>query len=188
VGSRNEAKLEAVRRGFAPFVGSCEVRGCTVESGVSDQPIGFDEIVTGARNRAHQSYALGNCDLAVGIEDGLVALPMLPTGYVNLGCCVIFDGQREAFGLSSGFEYPPACVVEATCFERRPIGEVFERVFQGRPERELGPGAGNIGCLTHGILTRADYGSHAVMCALVRLLHPDLYTADSHAYGGSTRP
>jgi len=180
VGSKNAAKLEAVRIAFGEFFSECEVSGHEVSTGVSEQPIGFDEIVTGARNRAHLSYSVGNCDLGVGIEDGLVPLHPMPTGYINLGFCVIYDGRQEAFGHSSGFEYPPPCIEAATGFDREPIGMVFERVFEGRDRVVPRAGAGNIGRLTHGKLTRAEYGSHAVMCALVRLLHPDLY-----AHGGS---
>ena len=36
--------------------------------------------------------------------------------------------------------------------------------------------SGNIGKLTLGVLPRSDYARHAVLCALVSFLHPDLYT------------
>jgi len=175
VGSQNSAKLEAVRRGLAPFFPSFELQGCDVASGVSEQPIGFDEIITGARNRALRSFELGNCDLAAGIEDGLVSVSAVPTRYINLGCCVLYDGEQESFGFSSGFEYPQVCIEAATAFDRVPVGDSFERVFQGREAIDAGPWAGNIGRLTQGVLSRADYGAHAVICALIRLLHPDIY-------------
>ena len=179
VGSANAAKLEAVRSGLARFFPDFEVEGREVPSGVSEQPVGLDEIIQGARNRARRSFAQGNCDLSAGIEDGLVPMPFVPTGYVNLGCCALYDGQQEAYGFSSGFEYPPACVAEATRFARVPIGEAFQRLFEPRAgDPEPGPWAGNIGRLTGGVLSRADYGSHAVICALVRFLHPELYAQE----------
>jgi non-canonical (house-cleaning) NTP pyrophosphatase len=70
VGSRNTAKLEAVRRGLAPFFAGVDVVGCDARSGVDEQPLGFAEIVAGARNRARGGHAAGDCDLAAGIEDG----------------------------------------------------------------------------------------------------------------------
>ena len=70
VGSLNRAKLEAVRRGLAPFFDQLEVEALEGPSGVSEQPLGFDEILLGARARARQSVAAGNCDLGAGIEDG----------------------------------------------------------------------------------------------------------------------
>ena len=37
------------------------------------------------------------------------------------------------------------------------------------------PGVGNVGKLTLGVLTRSEYARHAVLCALIAFLHPDLY-------------
>jgi inosine/xanthosine triphosphatase len=176
VGSANAAKLEAVRRGLSPLFGDVDVEPWPVDSGVPEQPIGFDEIIAGARARARAAHAGGNCDLAAGIEDGLIPLPGTRTGYLNVGCCALFDGEEEFLGLTSGFEYPPACVEEATGPRRTPIGDAFDAVFrppEGWPAPE--PFSGNIGRLTGGVLTRAEYGAQAVTCAAVRLLHPRLY-------------
>jgi inosine/xanthosine triphosphatase len=178
VGSRNAAKLEAVRRGLAPFFSEVVVVGSDAPSGVDPQPLGFPEIVAGARNRARASHT-SDCDLAAGIEDGLVAVAEVETGWLNVGCCVLYDGAREGLGFSAGFEYPPACIAEATARPRTPIGDAFDRRFMPRPgARDPGTGAGNIGRLTEGVLTRADYGAQAVTCAWVRFLHPTLYAGE----------
>jgi inosine/xanthosine triphosphatase len=180
VGSRNAAKLEAVRRGLAPFFARVEVIGGEAASRVDSQPLGFAEIVAGARNRARASHSVGECDLAAGIEDGLIRVPEVTTGWLNVGCCALFDGSREGLGFSAGFEYPPECVAEATRSPRTPIGDAFDRRFAARPgARDPGPGAGNIGRLTEGALTRADYGAQAVTCAWLRFLHPELYAGES---------
>jgi len=185
VGSLNHAKLEAVRRGLAPFFDRVELEGCAAASGVPEQPLGLEEIVAGARARARQSLATaqGNWDLGAGIEDGLIPVPGAQTGYLNVGCCVLFDGQEESLGLSAGFEYPPACVAAATGPERTPVGGSFDRLFlaAGREAPDPGSGAGNIGRLTGGHLTRAEYGAQAVTCAFVRRLHPRLYEATAGA-------
>jgi inosine/xanthosine triphosphatase len=180
VGSRNVAKLEAVRRGLAPFCARVEIEAVDVESGVDAQPLGFAEIVAGARNRARGAQRTGACDLAAGIEDGLVPLADARTGWLNVGCCVLLDGEREALGFSAGFEYPPACVARATAEPRTPIGDVFDALYRA-PGGLADPGtaSGNIGRLTGGALDRAAYGAQAVTCAYVRFLHPTLYTGAS---------
>ncbi len=179
VGSLNAAKLEAVRRGLAPFFASVQVEPLEVRSSVPDQPLGFGEILSGARERARQSIAAGNCDLGVGIEDGLVSLEGTSARYLNVGCCVFFDGKQESVGLSAGFEYPSACVESATGPARIPVGTSFDEIFEAPPGwTDPGPGAGNIGRLTGGVLTRVDYGAQAVMCAFVRWLHPALYRGE----------
>ena len=176
LGSRNAAKLHAVEIGLAPFFDEVRVSGSEVTSGVDEQPLGFEEIVSGARNRAHASWGAGTRDLAVGIEDGLVQVPATRTGWVNIGCCVIYDGVQDAMGFSAGFEYPPACVSAATGIPRTPVGTAFEALFAPPPGWPAPrPDDGNIGSLTGGHLSRAGYAAQAVTCAYVRLLHPGLY-------------
>jgi inosine/xanthosine triphosphatase len=182
VGSRNTAKLEAVRRGLAAFFTRVEVEAVDVASGVDAQPLGFAEIVAGARERARGAQRTGACDLAVGIEDGLVPIAETQSGWANIGACVLLDGRREAIGFSAGFEYPPACVRAASATPRTPIGDAFDALYRA-PSGLADPGvsAGNIGRLSGGALTRADYGAQAVICAFVQLLHPDLYATDACA-------
>jgi inosine/xanthosine triphosphatase len=191
VGTLNAPKIEAVRAALTPYAPDVVVEGVEVSSGVSEQPVGWDEIVTGARNRARGAWASGTCDLAVGIEDGLFEL-VLPDGgereVLNVACACVVAGSHESLGFSSAFAYPPSCV-EPALAERVPIGDVFDRVFrevagpdspdQGDSGGPSGLGTGNIGKLSRGVLTRSDYGRHAVLCALVRFLHPALYDRES---------
>jgi inosine/xanthosine triphosphatase len=181
VGSGSPPKLQAVRDALAAFAPAAEVQGVAVASGVAEQPVGFAEIAAGARNRARAAFASGSCDLAVGYEDGLVELPGTAEGWFNVGCAAVVDALREGLGFSSGFAYPPVCARRAVS-ERAPIGELFDAFWRAhRPaEGARAPSArdqGNIGKLTSGALVRADYARHAVLCALVSFLHPDLYRA-----------
>ncbi len=177
VGSANPPKLQAVREALAALAPAAEVTGLAVESGVAGQPLGFAEIAAGARNRARAAWADGGCDLAVGYEDGLVEIPGTAEGWFNVGCAAVVGRGREGLGFSSGFAYPPACTGRAVA-ERAPIGDVFDAFWRARRGAERGPSAlaqGNVGKLTAGALPRADYARHAVLCALVSFLHPDLY-------------
>jgi inosine/xanthosine triphosphatase len=189
VGSSSAPKIQAVSEALSSFGLAPRVEGSPVESGVPEQPVGFDEILRGARARAEAALALGACDLAVGIEDGLVTLPGvssiagLASPTLNLGCAWLSDGRRESFGLSSAFGYPDACA-EAAVRDREPIGDLFDELWRGREDSASaqspsGRGIGNIGKLTLGVLTRAEYARHAVVCGLVRYLHPDLYWSGS---------
>lgn len=180
LGSHNDAKLEAVRRGLGAFFERVDLEAVAAESGVSPQPLGLDEIILGARSRARQSWDSERCELSAGIEDGLIALAAASTGWLNVGCCVLYDGRVWGLGLTAGFEYPPACVGAATAEPRTPIGDAFDASFEPPPgwPRALS-GWGNIGQLTGGVLTRAEYGAQAVCCAFVRLLHPALYDVGS---------
>jgi inosine/xanthosine triphosphatase len=166
VGSTNPPKLEGVRSALAAFSRDVRVEGIDLESGVPDQPLGFEEIVEGARNRASGARRSGTCDLGVGYEDGLVAIPEPAGGWLNVGCAAVSDGVRISIGLSSGFSYPPACAEQADRFWR-------ERRGDSAVSAELS--IGNVGKLTGGALTRAEYTRHAVLCALTPFIHSDLY-------------
>ena len=181
VGSTNGPKIAAVRAALSAFAGEVEVRGLQVASGVPDQPLGFGEIVGGARNRALAALKAAPCDLAVGIEDGLVEIAGVPGGRLNVGCAALTDGTRVSIGLSSGFAYPPE-VSRTAVAGREPIGELFDTLWAARRGTPSGPpsalGVGNVGRLSLGVLTRAEYARHAVLCALLPFLHPDLYPVE----------
>lgn len=182
MGSTNPPKLAGVRAALASFLPGLAVEAVAAESGVSDQPLGFAEIARGARQRALEARGGDGGALGVGYEDGLVQVPdgAGSSVWMNVGCAALAHPAGVALGLSSGFAYPPACVAPAV--ERRePIGDVFDRFFRAyRPTAERGASAlsvGNVGKLSDGALPRAEYTRHAVLCALVQLLHPALYRA-----------
>ena len=183
VGSANVPKIEAVRAALAPYTVDVRVEGIAVASDVPEQPVGLEEIVRGARNRAARAALAGgsSCDLGVGIEDGLLDLRELGAPgleSVNIGCAAVTDGRRTSVGFSSAFPYPAQCADRAIR-DRAPIGELFDSLWeQAKGERASVPSArtlGNVGKLTLGVLPRSDYARHAVLCALVSFLHPDLY-------------
>jgi len=206
VGTENRAKLAAVEEALAPFAeasSELEIVPVRVASDVPEQPIGWSEIVAGARNRARAAFASGECALAVGIEDGLVRLSSEPPetdrrDYFNVGCAWVTDGEREGHGFSSGFAYPPGSL-EPAIRDQAPIGDLFDDLWRNHrsaprpsavpasasgsaegstPPAKVAPsgrGGGNIGLLTGSRLERAAYGCQAVVCALVRFLHTDLY-------------
>jgi inosine/xanthosine triphosphatase len=182
VGSVNEPKLAAVRSAIGAYAPDAEIEGVAVASGVPEQPVGFEEVIRGARNRAAEALKGSPCDLGIGIEDGLVPLP---TGgsegeivHLNIGCVAVTDGRRTSIGFSSAFGYPPDCSTPAVR-DREPIGAVFDRHWEARcGESVAKPSAlstGNIGRLSNGVLPRAEYARHGVLCALVAFVQPDLY-------------
>jgi len=185
VGSLSEPKLVAVRSAIGAYVPDAKVEGVEVTSGVPEQPVGFEEIIRGARNRAAGALGGPSCDLGVGIEDGLVPLPVSnfagEVAYLNIGCVAITDGGRTSIGFSSAFGYPLECSIPAVR-DREPIGAAFDRLWEAhRGESAVKPSAlstGNIGRLSIGVLPRAEYARHGVLCALVAFLQPDLYGLD----------
>lgn len=196
VGSENPPKIAGVRAAVAAFAPEVSVEGVAVASGVAEQPVGFEEILAGARRRAEGARESGPCDLAVGYEDGLVRVDGPDGRWFNVGCAAVSDGAREGLGLSAGFRYPPGCA-ERAATGREPIGELFDRLWRARggvSMRRAEPGepsalsVGNVGKLTGGALTRADYTRQAVLCALARFLQPELFEGIEGVVDGEGAP
>jgi inosine/xanthosine triphosphatase len=177
VGSTNPPKLEGVRSALVSFAPGAEIEGVDVSSGVPEQPLGFPEIVAGARQRAAAARKRGPCDLSVGYEDGLVEISAAGRWF-NIGCAALDDGETVSLGLSSGFAYPPECVRRAIG-ERLSIGDLFDHFWRDHMGETASHASalsvGNVGKLTDGALPRSDYTRQAVLCALAELLHQDLY-------------
>jgi inosine/xanthosine triphosphatase len=165
VGSLNPVKLEAIRTVMAARFPQAAFQPVAVDSEVSVQPLGLDETLRGARNRARKAYV--ECDLSVALESGLIPVPQTATGYMNLTACAIFDGREMFLGLGPAFELP-------TDVTRLVVEDGLEldpavRLAGLTDNERIGYAQGIIGILSAGRVTRLDYSKPAVSMALVRM-------------------
>ena len=88
VGSKNPNKIDAVKEVLAlyPNFSGAIVEGIAADSGVYKQPTSIEETVQGAINRAKNSFK--DCDLSIGLESGLIAVPQTKSGYMDRGHCL----------------------------------------------------------------------------------------------------
>ncbi|MDI9618684.1 inosine/xanthosine triphosphatase [Methanothermobacter sp.] len=168
VGSTNPVKVKATANVLGKIFDEIEVRGVEVDSGVSDQPVGLEETVKGAINRARGAFS--NCELSVGIESGLHRVPGTITGFVDLQWCAIYDGDHVTLGVSAGFEYPPLVVEEV--LSGREVGEVMDELTG---VDELGRKRGAVSFLSHGMLDRVGNTEQCVLMAMIPRMNPSLY-------------
>lgn len=166
VASLNKNKIDAVEEVFRSF----KVEGFACDSGVSEQPDTFQDIIRGAINRA-KSVFKRTCEYSIGIEDGIAPVPGTRSGYMNFCVCAIFDGKRIFLGLGPAFEYPAECT-RRVLDEGITISEAFTP-FTGRSG--IGYEEGIIGWLTNGAINRKDYTKHAVEMAKIQIDNPELY-------------
>ena len=168
VGSTNPVKIKAVEEVLRAFYPEVEVFGVEVSSGVSAQPVGVQETVQGAVNRARAALKQG--DIGVGIEAGLIEVPFTLTGYMDVQFCAISDGEFTSLGAGSGFEYPPQVVREV--LRGREVGEVMEKLSG---IAEIGRKGGAIGFLSKGKLNRKELTKQAVLMAMLPRINRELY-------------
>lgn len=159
VGSTNRTKVEAARAVAAAYFPGAAVVPVAVESGVRRQPMGQQETLEGARNRALRALEAIGADLGVGMEAGVAIYEQ--TGLL-MGWCVAVDRQgREAAGC--GLVIPLPSDVTAALLQGRELGDVVSE-RSGIPR--VSQAMGTVGLLTRGYVTRRQTWEMAAAYAL----------------------
>lgn len=168
VGSRNQAKVEAVRSVFQRVWPDCTVRGHEVEipESISDMPIG-EQIRLGARYRARAVMGPGVA-FGVGAEGGVQFVD--GKAYL-LNWCVIADPDGRLYESPSPWVRLPEVWGEAVR-QGKELGPLVAE-WSGRPDINQKEGA--IGILTKGLVDRQQFFEQALLCALAPLIVPELY-------------
>ncbi|MGE3770645.1 MAG: DUF84 family protein [Bdellovibrionales bacterium] len=166
LGSKNAAKVAAVEKALRAYWDDVVVTGIDVPSGVPAQPLGHDETMRGAINRARAAYAASpDCDMAVGLEGGVVDIAGQP---VLMGYAVVTDGARECVVPTAGIPLPYAW------------GEALKAGAELRPYvmatgLDYDYNAGTPGVLTNNRIMREDMFGMALTAAMAPWVNPQAY-------------
>ena len=163
VGSANPVKVAAVRSVMERIYGEVRITSIDVPSGVPPQPFG-DQTHQGSVNRA--KAALGNHDMAVGIEAGV--FEMLDGLYDIQHCTVITRDGRMTFGQGSGFRYPDS--IADLVRKGMTVGEAVKQVYGNT---EIGKKQGAIGLLSNGLIDRKTLTEQSIIAAMIPRLRSD---------------
>jgi len=169
VGSQNPVKIKAAKNVLEKIYKEVQIKGVKIDPGVPDQPIGLEQTIKGAINRARRAYK--DCDLSMGIESGLLQAPHTLTGYIDLQWCATYNGKTTTLGVSAGFEYPPQ-VMKRVLEERREVGDIMDKITG---IKNLGEKTGAIAILTRGLLDRTENTEQCILMAMIPHLNPKLY-------------
>ncbi|MFX0069962.1 MAG: inosine/xanthosine triphosphatase [Candidatus Hermodarchaeota archaeon] len=180
VGSLNPSKINAVKKAFNVYFNRVQILSIKVDSKVPDQPIGLNNIINGAKNRAQSalSYLIekekwSRNIYGVGIEAGLVKISLARTNYMDFQFCVIIDENKNiTLGSGIGFEYPPSVINEIFSDKNLEIGDVMGRLANNL---NLKNEAGAISYLSKNTIIRTDILKQAVICALLPRINKKLY-------------
>jgi len=169
VASQNPVKIQAALGGFQKmFPGETfQAEGVSAPSGVSDQPMGDEETLQGALNRAGSARRLApDADYWVGIEGGCHEMD---GDLLTFAWIVVMSGERTGRARTGTFSLP----VEVARLVREGVelGEADDRVFRRSNSKQ---GNGAVGLLTRDVIDRTGYYEHAVILALVPFRNPDL--------------
>ncbi|MDA0208514.1 MAG: inosine/xanthosine triphosphatase [bacterium] len=174
IASKNPVKMNAVKRGFEQVFTheSFSFEGISVSSGVPDQPIGYDETLLGAKNRAkHAMHEMSAADYWVGIEGGVER-----NGEdMEVFACIHIRSQHLEGNARTGTFFLPPKIIQLVN-EGYELGQADDIVF-GRENSKQG--SGSVGILTNDLIDRTHYYMHATVLALIPFMHPELYLSHS---------
>lgn len=175
VGSQNKTKIHAVHDAIALYptlFPNPEISGVSIRIPEFGHPKNLRQTVKGAVTRAKKAFR--DCDYSIGLEGGLMKVPYSKSGFMEVGVCAIFDGEKIYLGLSPAFEWPTK-VTELILSKQADASQAFTQLGL-TPHKKLGNVTGGaIGFLTEQKLTREDFTKYSIIMALIQLEKPTLY-------------
>ncbi len=167
VGSKNPVKVNAAKKAFSRFFDNVDIRGVSVDSGVSDMPLTRKETKQGAINRAKKSLEIG-ADFGVGIEGGV---DEDEHGMFLFGVVAIVDKNNNlSLAGSEGFLLPEKIAEKIR--NGRELGPVMDE-YTGMHNVKQNSGA--IGYFTKNHVTRTSSFEQSIILALVKFVNKDIY-------------
>ena len=174
----NPVKIAAVRAVLERVGARARVDGIAVASGVSDQPVGDDETIRGATQRARAVLAQTDADFGVGLEGGVVDERGVDGADGFMRTCawaaVVARDGRVGTGGSLAMTLPAR--VASLVRDGVELGHAMDRVTGGQDTKR---GAGAVGILTAGLVDRQRAYESLVTYALAPFLTPALYDEEA---------
>lgn len=170
VGSKNPVKISCTEDAFTQaFNTSFLVEGIHVFSGVPDQPVGDEQTLLGAKNRAQNSQdVFPEANFWVGIEGGVDedAHGMFAFAWIYI------LGKNGRKGLAkTGCFYLPKKVADLVK-DGMELGKADDLVFDRENSKQSG---GSVGILTRGVVNRSAYYEQAIILALIPFLNENIH-------------
>ena len=181
IGSGNPVKVNAVKnvfkKAFVKFrkAGLCQSPALSiffvnfeVNSSVSDQPIGDDEIIKGAINRAKLARKKSGADFGVGLEGGVIETKF---GMMESAWCAVVNNKKTV-SLGGGMHFLIPKKIAKRIRRGEELGPIMDDLT-GREEVKKQGGAVEV--FTKGLLTRTSAYCHLVKMALSKFLAPEWF-------------
>jgi len=170
IASKNPVKIKATKMAFEKVFPreNFKFEGVSVSSNVSNQPIGDEETMVGASNRAENAMNfIPDADYWVGIEGGV---EKTKHGVGSFSWVVIRSKKKKGKAKGNIF-FLPKKVVELID-QGKELGDADDIVFGDNNSKQKN---GSVGILTGNIINRTDYYYTTLVLALIPFKNPSLY-------------
>ena len=180
VGSGNPVKKNAAFKGFnAVWPGEvCAVLVVKFDSLVSIQPMTDTETILGAQYRAKNALELcPSARFGVGLEGGV---QQIGDQWFETGWAVIRNRSTGVYGIASSIRMllPSKAMDLITSGQCVELGGAIDKLFALQDIKRTG---GTFGAMTNYVLTRTNAYRDAVVAALSRFVHPELFDMRSES-------
>lgn len=164
IGSMNQAKVEATQKVVKEHYPHAIVHARPSDSGVSAQPIGDTETITGAINRAQEVRTKAPNVIGIGLEGGVRKLGNAL--YIcNWGALETPEGQLITAG---GAQIPLPSVIAKEIENGKELGPVIDQYFN---QNQLRQREGAMGMFTAGAITRVELFTHILHMLIGQLTY-----------------
>ena len=179
IGSRNRAKVSAVRDAFlilqqtlpADFSKAPLFLETDTETSIPDMPLSQNELMQGALERALFTYKqFETVDFALGLEGGVYRNKLYKAVFLQ-SWVYAFNGSHGYFGSSAALPLPDK-IADALYKEGRELSEIID-IISGKTDVRSNEGA--FGILTQNMITRSQSFETAVIAAMTPFFNPVFY-------------
>jgi len=170
IGSANPVKINAVKIAFKKVFKNQKiiVKGIEVNSGVTNQPMSDKESLKGAHNRAKKSLKALDFDFGVGIEGGL---QKIGDKWFDCGWVTVTD-KKGTEGIGSSLRMQTPLKMIRMIEKGLELGEVDDVLFKTNNSKQQ---QGHFGLMTNNLINREKCYTDAVLSALSRFIHPEIF-------------
>lgn len=168
VASANPVKINAAKQAFSLVdQKEVEIHSVSVDSGVPDQPMSYEETRLGAQVRVENLVAATRADYYIAYEGGVDVFEDGPKTFAVL---CISNGQDIIFGQTATLPIPVKVYERLLAGEE--LGVAMDKLFNTVNIKQKG---GAIGQLTKGLETRLSIYQSATILTLSRFTNKALF-------------
>ena len=165
IGTTSELKIRALENALSKCGGEIEILSVKTDSGVPNQPFGFDEMMEGARNRAHGIISVMHPDIAIAVESGLVEVG---GKHFDIACVIVVTEDGEEFVSYSAGYFVPDWIIKEIKEKNTEFGYITQRL-SGDTDKDP------IKYFSDNVVKREELLSQAILIALTQLFNKNKY-------------
>jgi inosine/xanthosine triphosphatase len=165
IGTISELKISALKNALEKLNIEAEIVSAKTDSGISNQPFGYEETTKGAKNRAKEALEKTGSNLAMGVESGLIKIE---GNYFDIACIYMVSKEGdESVSYSSGY-FTPQWIIDEIKEKDIEYGIITQRLSND-PDKDP------IKYFSGGKIKREKLLSQAITIALVQMFNKDKY-------------